>query len=269
MQRAAAGLAAAILRRLDRAYGSRVLLVVGSGNNGGDALWAGVRLARRGVVVRAWRTGAGVHEAGWAAFLAAGGRELGPTQVLGELHRWDFVVDAVAGIGSHPGLVEPVASFARACRAARGAGGGRRPAVRAGRGAALRGGGALHGHADRHFRRLQAVPADRTGALGVRRGRTCRHRAGAHPAGGAPVVPGPRSPLPGRCRRRSPTSTPAALSGWTPGRWTTRVLRCSVPPARSTPGPAWCAIWGRSRWSPGCLTRFPTWWPPRAGCSRW
>ncbi len=119
MQRAASGLAAAILRRLDRAYGSRVLLVVGSGNNGGDALWAGVRLARRGVVVRAWRTGVGVHEAGWTAFLAAGGRELDPARAMDELCRCDFVVDAVAGIGSHPGLVEPVASFARACRAAR------------------------------------------------------------------------------------------------------------------------------------------------------
>ncbi|MFZ0530637.1 MAG: NAD(P)H-hydrate epimerase, partial [Propionicimonas sp.] len=44
MQRAAAGLAAVLLRRLragGRAYGSRGLLVVGSGNNGGDALYAG------------------------------------------------------------------------------------------------------------------------------------------------------------------------------------------------------------------------------------
>jgi Predicted sugar kinase len=118
MQRAAAGLAAAILRRLDRAYGSRVLLVVGSGNNGGDALWAGVRLARRGVVVRAWRTGAGVHQAGWEAFLAAGGREVTAAQALAELHRWAFVVDAVAGIGSRPGLDDPVAGFAEACRVA-------------------------------------------------------------------------------------------------------------------------------------------------------
>ena len=52
MQRAAAGLSAAILRqlrtRIDRAYGARVLIMVGPGNNGGDALWAGARLARRG-----------------------------------------------------------------------------------------------------------------------------------------------------------------------------------------------------------------------------
>ena len=50
MQRAAAGLAGAVLRRLrgGGAYGARVLLVVGSGNNGGDALFAGARLAARG-----------------------------------------------------------------------------------------------------------------------------------------------------------------------------------------------------------------------------
>jgi len=117
MQRAAAGLAAAILRRLDGAYGSRALLVVGSGNNGGDALWAGVRLARRGVSVHAWRTGARVHEAGWAALLAAGGCEVTAAEALAGLGRYHFVVDAVAGIGSRPGLDGPVAAFAEACRA--------------------------------------------------------------------------------------------------------------------------------------------------------
>ena len=48
MQRAAAGLAAAIVDLLGGGYGRRVLLLVGSGDNGGDALWAGARLAARG-----------------------------------------------------------------------------------------------------------------------------------------------------------------------------------------------------------------------------
>lgn len=126
MQRAAAGLAAVILRCLnDRresrraqggVYGARVLLVVGSGNNGGDALFAGAALARRGVAVAAWRTGSGVHEAGWAALLAAGGREVDAATALAELPRQRLVVDGVAGIGSRPGLAEPVAGFAAACR---------------------------------------------------------------------------------------------------------------------------------------------------------
>ncbi len=49
MQRAAAGLAYAVIDLLGSAYGRRVLLLVGSGDNGGDALYAGALLARRGV----------------------------------------------------------------------------------------------------------------------------------------------------------------------------------------------------------------------------
>ncbi len=147
MQRAAAGLAAAILRRLPSAeplrfgrtpvlerrgstetegfgdfgggrgaYGARVLLVVGSGNNGGDALFAGARLARRGVRVTAWRAGSGVHEAGWQAFLAAGGREVDAATAGAELSRQRCVVDGVAGIGSRPGLAPALAGFVAACR---------------------------------------------------------------------------------------------------------------------------------------------------------
>ena len=48
MQRAAAGLAAACAELLGRVYGSRVVLLVGSGDNGGDALYAGAWLDRRG-----------------------------------------------------------------------------------------------------------------------------------------------------------------------------------------------------------------------------
>ncbi|MGV8908364.1 MAG: bifunctional ADP-dependent NAD(P)H-hydrate dehydratase/NAD(P)H-hydrate epimerase [Propionicimonas sp.] len=118
MQRAAAGLATATLRRLrPRAYGARVLLVVGSGNNGGDALYAGVRLAGRGVAVTAWRTATAVHDAGWRAFLAAGGREVDAGTARALLGRQALVVDAVAGIGSRPGLEPAVADFAGACAA--------------------------------------------------------------------------------------------------------------------------------------------------------
>ncbi|MCZ4499033.1 MAG: carbohydrate kinase, partial [Marmoricola sp.] len=48
MARAATGLAHAVLEFLGRGYGARVLLLVGSGANGGDALLAGAVLARRG-----------------------------------------------------------------------------------------------------------------------------------------------------------------------------------------------------------------------------
>ena len=102
MQRAAAGLAAAVLDLLGGGYGRRVLLLVGSGDNGGDALWAGARLARRGAHVEALLLGDRVHEAGLGAFLAAGGRS---TRELDHVDLApDVVVDAIVGIGGRPGL---------------------------------------------------------------------------------------------------------------------------------------------------------------------
>src|SRR4051812_23916090 len=77
MQRAAAGLAYAVIDLLGRAYGARVLLLVGSGDNGGDALYAGVLLARRGVAVEAVLVSpAKTHAAGLTAVRAAGGAAL-------------------------------------------------------------------------------------------------------------------------------------------------------------------------------------------------
>ena len=51
MQQAATGLAHAVIDFLGGAYGRRVVLLVGPGNNGGDALYAGAALARRGAWV--------------------------------------------------------------------------------------------------------------------------------------------------------------------------------------------------------------------------
>lgn len=101
MQRAAAGLAYAVLDLLGSAYGRRVLLLVGSGDNGGDALYAGVLLARRGVQVEAWPLSERAHERGMRALRAAGGRVIG-----GDPHRPDVVVDGIVGIGGKPGLRE-------------------------------------------------------------------------------------------------------------------------------------------------------------------
>jgi NAD(P)H-hydrate repair Nnr-like enzyme with NAD(P)H-hydrate epimerase domain len=78
MQRAAAGLAAAcadLLAARGGVYGSRVLVLAGSGDNGGDALFAGARLARRGARVEAVLVSPEkAHRAGLAALRAAGGR---------------------------------------------------------------------------------------------------------------------------------------------------------------------------------------------------
>src|SRR6478672_724104 len=102
MQRAAAGLAAAVLDLLGDAYGSRVLLLVGPGDNGGDALWAGARLAGRGVRVEALLLADRVHEAGLAALVRAGGRVTRDLADLGP--QPDLIVDGIVGIGGRPGL---------------------------------------------------------------------------------------------------------------------------------------------------------------------
>ncbi|MEV8633132.1 NAD(P)H-hydrate dehydratase [Streptosporangium sp. NPDC051023] len=74
MERAATGLAVTCAAMLDGVYGSRVVLLIGSGDNGGDALYAGARLAARGARVDAVLAGTRVHEAGLAALRRAGGR---------------------------------------------------------------------------------------------------------------------------------------------------------------------------------------------------
>ncbi len=106
MQRAAAGLTVAITDLLGSVYAARVLLLVGAGDNGGDALWAGAMLARRGVAVEAVLVSERAHAEGLAALRAAGGR----TVALAEARRPDVVVDGIVGIGGRPGLHEDAAA---------------------------------------------------------------------------------------------------------------------------------------------------------------
>jgi hydroxyethylthiazole kinase-like uncharacterized protein yjeF len=105
MQRAATGLATVCLRLLGAAYGRRVALLVGSGNNGGDALFAGAHLARRGARVTAVLLDPDrAHAAGLAALRGAGGCVLDAgagTEVIG---RADLVLDGILGIGGRGGL---------------------------------------------------------------------------------------------------------------------------------------------------------------------
>jgi len=105
MQRAAYGLATVVADLLggdDGAgvYGARVLLLVGAGNNGGDALYAGAQLARRGAQVEAVLLSEQVHEAGLAELRARGGRVV----ALDEAQHPAVVVDGIVGIGGKPGL---------------------------------------------------------------------------------------------------------------------------------------------------------------------
>ncbi|MFF1810505.1 NAD(P)H-hydrate dehydratase [Streptomyces sp. NPDC058251] len=113
MRRAAAGLAAVCAELLGRVYGSRVVLLVGSGDNGGDALYAGARLARRGAGVTAVllapeRT----HAGGLAALRRAGGTSVEPGAAEPLVRRADLVVDGIVGIGGKGGLRPDAARLA-------------------------------------------------------------------------------------------------------------------------------------------------------------
>lgn len=115
MQRAAAGLAAACAELLGRVYGVRVVLLVGSGSNGGDALYAGARLARRGAGVSAVLLAPDrTHQAGLTALSSAGGRIADdPFAVLATA---DLVLDGIIGIGGRGGLRPDAIPIARAAR---------------------------------------------------------------------------------------------------------------------------------------------------------
>ncbi|MFB4305758.1 NAD(P)H-hydrate dehydratase [Actinomadura sp. GTD37] len=111
MQRAAAGLASVCARLLPAVYGSRVVLLVGGGDNGGDALYAGARLARRGARVHAVQAGSKIHEGGLAALLAAGGR-LPAGGAEAAIAGADLIIDGLTGIGGAGGLRDPHARYA-------------------------------------------------------------------------------------------------------------------------------------------------------------
>ncbi|GHE39897.1 bifunctional NAD(P)H-hydrate repair enzyme [Streptosporangium violaceochromogenes] len=151
MERAAAALAARCAGLLGGVYGSRVLILAGAGDNGGDALYAGARLAGRGAGVDAVLAGARVHEAGLAALRRAGGRVVdlrgvpgagagvdeaglrgpdgsggprGPglrrpgrgweAGVRGLAEEADLVLDGLVGIGGSGALREPYATLVEA-----------------------------------------------------------------------------------------------------------------------------------------------------------
>ena len=155
MQRAAAGLAsvcAGLLRDgAGAVYGARVVILAGTGDNGGDALYAGERLARRGASVTAIQAGTRLHEKAARALAAAGGRIIpvvphdpyetrddlgGPPgeaehaghgrydagyEVRRAVGHADLIIDGMLGIGGRGGLREPYATLAQLAANARNA----------------------------------------------------------------------------------------------------------------------------------------------------
>jgi len=133
MQRAATAIAVsagAMLREITgRVTGSRVVLLVGSGDNGGDALFAGARLAARGARVDAVLVAPRWHEPGAEALRRSGGRlivaqdsgaaETGGLDLLAAAELValaDLVIDGILGIGGRGVLREPAATLAAILR---------------------------------------------------------------------------------------------------------------------------------------------------------
>lgn len=114
MRRAAAALASWIRRMLDETRAPRgpVVLLVGAGDNGGDALFAGAELAAEGVEVIGVATADRMHPGGRAAALGAGVRfvELGDRDAAAAaFESAALVVDGILGTGtsSAPALRGP------------------------------------------------------------------------------------------------------------------------------------------------------------------
>jgi hydroxyethylthiazole kinase-like uncharacterized protein yjeF len=97
MAMAAAGLAREIRATVGR---GGILLLVGSGDNGADALYAGAELAAEGADVAILCTGTRVHEAALAAALESGARREDPADAGRLASASELVVDGILGTGA-------------------------------------------------------------------------------------------------------------------------------------------------------------------------
>lgn len=114
MQIASRGLATHILRLVGDirglVTGARVLLLVGAGNNGADALYAGAYLCTRGMAVTAVPVADSWHVDGARALVQAGGRLVSVDEIDVLADQADVIVDGIVGIGARGVLREPAAA---------------------------------------------------------------------------------------------------------------------------------------------------------------
>ncbi|MDO4253999.1 MAG: NAD(P)H-hydrate epimerase [Kocuria sp.] len=112
MARAAHGLALECVRQLRAVRsvpGARVVVLAGTGNNGGDAIWAAGALRRRGAMVQVIATGRELHHAAQAAAERAGVRvtalrKIGVATAVQLCCTADMVLDGIVGTGARGGL---------------------------------------------------------------------------------------------------------------------------------------------------------------------
>ncbi|WIY83247.1 NAD(P)H-hydrate epimerase [Propionimicrobium sp. PCR01-08-3] len=115
MQRAAGHVADLASRMMPE---GTILVVVGPGNNGGDALFAARKLVRDGRrQVLAWLVSDKAHPQGVVAARQVGIRFLDEMDVARLLPDVRLVIDGITGIGGRPGLPKNVHLFAEMCNA--------------------------------------------------------------------------------------------------------------------------------------------------------
>jgi len=122
MQRASLGLALRVIgamrERCGGVSGRSVVILVGGGNNGGDALFAGASLAGRGARVSAVLVADRHHVAGELALRRAGGQFIGvdtsgvlADAVAAQICAADVIIDGILGIGASGAPREPVCTL--------------------------------------------------------------------------------------------------------------------------------------------------------------
>ncbi|SDO99246.1 yjeF C-terminal region, hydroxyethylthiazole kinase-related/yjeF N-terminal region [Nakamurella panacisegetis] len=122
MKRAAYAVAAVVLDRVEPVVGARVVLLVGPGNNGGDALFAGAVLRRRGMSVTAVLLDPDrAHPSGLRALTRSGGRAvpMSDPSVDDLIASAQVLIDGLLGLAASPPMRPPMAALVRKANAAR------------------------------------------------------------------------------------------------------------------------------------------------------
>lgn len=119
MARAADAVAAECEAILNSKFGrirGSVVVLAGSGNNGGDAMLAGARLHYRGTDTTVVLVASAAHDMGLGECLAAGAGVIDATESLAAaqaaLATADLVIDGIVGISGSPGLRSPADALA-------------------------------------------------------------------------------------------------------------------------------------------------------------
>jgi NAD(P)H-hydrate epimerase len=102
LMRDAAAALAEVAREVLGADGGAVLVLAGSGDNGGDALYAAADLAAEGCTVDVVLTSDRVHRDAMATALGAGAHLRGAGALCARPGTYDVVLDGILGIGARP-----------------------------------------------------------------------------------------------------------------------------------------------------------------------